>query len=208
MVLRPKPEKQEERERTRKALLQATVRLAAVHGFAGLGLREVSRGADIAPTSFYRHFGDMEELGLALIEERVGPVLASWADGLERGLDASRLGRALVGRALADVDAQPELLRFLLAERTGARASCRKALRAQLARLEDRLTDALAGAGLDGLPPFVAEALVTLLLDGCADALDREPAQRARAHDALCQKLDFLIARALQTAGVPPSENS
>lgn len=37
--------------------------------FSSLSLREVTRAAGIAPTSFYRHFDDMNDLGLALVEE-------------------------------------------------------------------------------------------------------------------------------------------
>src|ERR1700712_69266 len=97
MVLRAKPEKVEERERTRLALLRATLLLAAQHGFAGLGLREVARGAQIAPTSFYRHFADMEELGVALVEELVAPLLARWLAHMQEALrQESEPARSLV----------------------------------------------------------------------------------------------------------------
>lgn len=71
----PTLEKKEEKERVRAALLRAALHLGSLHGFAGLGLREVARQAGIAPTSFYRHFSDMQELGAALIREPVGSVL-------------------------------------------------------------------------------------------------------------------------------------
>jgi len=38
-------------------------------GFGSLSLREVTRSAGIVPTGFYRHFQDMDELGLALVAE-------------------------------------------------------------------------------------------------------------------------------------------
>ncbi|MDT1817911.1 TetR family transcriptional regulator, partial [Acinetobacter baumannii] len=37
--------------------------------FASLSLREVAREAGIAPTSFYRHFRDVDELGLTMVDE-------------------------------------------------------------------------------------------------------------------------------------------
>ena len=37
--------------------------------FASISLREVAKTAGVVPTSFYRHFGDMEELGLAMVDE-------------------------------------------------------------------------------------------------------------------------------------------
>ena len=38
-------------------------------GFGSLSLREVARCAGIVPTGFYRHFADMDALGLALVAE-------------------------------------------------------------------------------------------------------------------------------------------
>ena len=38
-------------------------------GFGSLSLREVAKTAGIVPTGFYRHFSDMDQLGLALVSE-------------------------------------------------------------------------------------------------------------------------------------------
>ena len=55
---------------TRQALLEATLRMVeAGKSFDGLSLREVTREAGIVPTAFYRHFQDMDELGLALVDD-------------------------------------------------------------------------------------------------------------------------------------------
>lgn len=43
--------------------------LSAERSFASLSLREVAREAGIAPTSFYRHFRDVDELGLTMVDE-------------------------------------------------------------------------------------------------------------------------------------------
>jgi TetR/AcrR family transcriptional regulator, fatty acid biosynthesis regulator len=56
--------------RTRENLMAAALRLIAQgRGFTSLGLREITREAGVVPASFYRHFKDMDELGLALVEE-------------------------------------------------------------------------------------------------------------------------------------------
>ena len=59
----------ERKQRTRESLLDAALTLMN-HGrsFTSLGLREITREAGVVPTSFYRHFKDMDELGLALVE--------------------------------------------------------------------------------------------------------------------------------------------
>lgn len=60
----------EQKLRTRRALLDGALQiLSPERVFSNLSLREVTRSAGIAPTSFYRHFDDMNDLGLALVEE-------------------------------------------------------------------------------------------------------------------------------------------
>ncbi len=59
-----------QKEETRQRLMTAAAaELALGRSFDTLSLREVAKLAGIAPTSFYRHFHDMEGLGMALIEE-------------------------------------------------------------------------------------------------------------------------------------------
>ena len=61
--------RQERKQRTRQALLDAALRLLENRSFDNLSLREVAREAGVVPTAFYRHFESMEELGLVLIDE-------------------------------------------------------------------------------------------------------------------------------------------
>jgi AcrR family transcriptional regulator len=63
------PTRQERKQRTRRALLDAALELLAEQSFSSLSLRQVTRAAGVVPTAFYRHFDDMEELGLVLIDE-------------------------------------------------------------------------------------------------------------------------------------------
>ncbi len=62
------PSRQEQKERTREAILNAALDLSRDHGFAQISLRQVARQAGVVPTAFYRHFDSMDELGLALVE--------------------------------------------------------------------------------------------------------------------------------------------
>jgi len=60
----------ERKQRTRDSLLDAALTLMAQgRSFTSLGLREITREAGVVPTSFYRHFRDMDELGLALVDD-------------------------------------------------------------------------------------------------------------------------------------------
>ncbi|MEH6493442.1 TetR family transcriptional regulator [Halopseudomonas sp.] len=54
----------------KRALMDAAVRLAASSRcITSLGLRELAREAGLNPNTFYRHFRDMDDLGLQLLRE-------------------------------------------------------------------------------------------------------------------------------------------
>jgi AcrR family transcriptional regulator len=198
MVFRATVEKKEEKERVRLALMRAALRLAAAHGFASLGLREVAREAGIAPTSFYRHFADMEELGMALIRELIG--------GVRRELGARALATpgaqavpVLIEAMLSSTARDTELMRFLVAERVGAFAGFRALLRSELAALAHALHTAYSGEALDAAspPPFRAEAAISLLFDACGRLLD----QPASEHRSLIEPLRQTMQNLLTSGG-------
>ncbi len=175
MVMRASPHKREEKERVRSTLLRAALGLAAAHGFASLGLREVSRAAGIAPTSFYRHFADMGELGIALIREHVEPLLHELADCMV-ARDPSASAHCLAQRLLRAVEQEPEVVRFMLAERSGASPTLRASLNGSLDTLAVRLQ---MGAKRSVVAQVAADIVLALLLDGLTRALDVQPPERA-----------------------------
>ncbi|MDD0974327.1 TetR family transcriptional regulator [Pseudomonas fontis] len=60
----------EQKLQTRQALLDAARHLMECgRGFGSISLREVAKSAGIVPTGFYRHFSDMDQLGLALVTD-------------------------------------------------------------------------------------------------------------------------------------------
>jgi len=69
----PEPAGKSARSRgnTRQYLIDAALlRIEAdKSGMAGISLREVTKAAGVSPTAFYRHFPDLEELGMAVLEE-------------------------------------------------------------------------------------------------------------------------------------------
>ncbi|MGW7003560.1 TetR family transcriptional regulator [Streptomyces sp. NPDC054933] len=69
---KPLGARQAQKLRTRQALLDAGLRLLEHQSLSSLGLRELSREVGVAPAGFYRHFRDMSDLGVALVEESFG----------------------------------------------------------------------------------------------------------------------------------------
>lgn len=58
-----------QKEKTSQALIQAALELCAEEGYASLSLRSVARKAGIAPTSFYRHFREIDEMGVEMVAQ-------------------------------------------------------------------------------------------------------------------------------------------
>ncbi|MFT4265412.1 MAG: TetR family transcriptional regulator [Nocardioides sp.] len=59
----------EGKERTRRAILDATLELTDGLPLAAVSLRQIAKAVGIVPTAFYRHFATMEDLGLTLVDE-------------------------------------------------------------------------------------------------------------------------------------------
>ncbi|TNM47188.1 TetR family transcriptional regulator [Nocardioides albidus] len=65
-----------QKERTRRAILDAALDLSASSTLVALSLRQVAKEVGIVPTAFYRHFPSIEDLGLALVEESLDTLRA------------------------------------------------------------------------------------------------------------------------------------
>src|SRR5665213_2140333 len=93
------------KELTRQALVRAALTLLTDNSFDSLSLREVTREAGITPTAFYRHYDDMEALGLSLVEESfesLGAMLKEARSQTSFDEDAIRRSLAVVVRHMHD----------------------------------------------------------------------------------------------------------
>ncbi|MCF6523080.1 TetR family transcriptional regulator [Streptomyces sp. JJ36] len=137
--------RQEQKERTRRALLAAALRRLEEQSLSSLSVREVTRAVGIAPAAFYRHFRDMSDLGVALVEEALGG-LHTVVRRILTELDDStaRIDRA-VELIAGHVRAHPAHIRFLARERHGGVRAVRQAIAAELDRFADEVAGALGG---------------------------------------------------------------
>lgn len=92
---------------TREKLMSAALELVGKgRHFASLGIREVTRQAGVVPTSFYRHFRSMDDLGLQLVDE-LGLVLRRMMrEARGNVLQADKLIEESVGIFVAHAHAQ------------------------------------------------------------------------------------------------------
>jgi AcrR family transcriptional regulator len=133
-----------QKARTRRALLDAGLRLLADKSLSSLGLREVTREVGVAPAAFYRHFRDISDLGVALVEDALGSlhtvVRAILSDDTE---DVARVERT-VSTIDAYVRRHPAHIRFVVRERHGGVQAVRAAIAAQIDRFADEVAEVLA----------------------------------------------------------------
>jgi AcrR family transcriptional regulator len=136
--------RQEQKQRTRRALLDAAVRLLENQNLSSLSLREVTRAVGIAPAAFYRHFRDMDDLGVALVEESLGNMLPLIREARLRHTDPNESARLSLELLVDYLDTHRGEFRIIAREKFGGVAPVRQAINAKLQRAAEELADDLA----------------------------------------------------------------
>lgn len=136
--------RQAKKLRTRQALLDAGLSLLEEQSLSSLGLREIAREVGVAPAGFYRHFRDMADLGVALVQESFGPLHA-----MVRAIRGEQAGSHEVidgtVAVIADhVRHHRAHFRFIARERHGGVAQVRAAIAGELSLFAEELANDLA----------------------------------------------------------------
>ncbi|GAB3046729.1 HTH-type transcriptional repressor FabR [Acinetobacter apis] len=129
---------------TKEELFQATLNLIGPQkSISSLSLREVAREAGIAPNSFYRHFRDIDELTIELIN-RAGLVLRQIIrEARLRATKQERIIRTSVEIFLQQLDADEGYLSLLLREGYTGSISYKQAVEQQLKFFQQELQEDL-----------------------------------------------------------------
>jgi TetR/AcrR family acrAB operon transcriptional repressor len=165
-------------EQTRRALLDAGLRVFGRQGYAATKLEDIAREAAVTRGAIYWHFGGKAELYQALLAERLGPANALLGEILSAEQPPLAKLRLLLVRALeyleedADYRAALELTLFKseatpeLAAGVAAKAQATRALRETLAKLVN--TGIAAGEIRPNAEPEAAALAAIGLLNGVA----------------------------------------
>lgn len=186
----------EQKELTRRTIVDAAFRLlSAEQSFANLSLREVAREAGIAPTSFYRHFKDMDDLGLTLVDEAgltLRQLMRQARARIEEG--GGSVVKTSVSTFMEFVETNANELRLLLRERSGTSRSFRLAVQRELQHFIEELAHYIESKthANHKLAYFEADALVTLVFNAGAEALDMNKVKRKDLADKVIQQLRFV----------------
>lgn len=165
--------------KTRQNILDAAVKVMNQdRGLSALSLREVAKEAGIAPTSFYRHFDTLEEMGLALIKNA--------GEALNQIIHDARLAQVesqqdLVQRIIhVTMDHFREngpLFRVLAREAMGSSRILRRAINKELLQIRAEITALVAEESKRHNrnitdPELIADAIMNVAFYTCVAAID------------------------------------
>lgn len=124
--------RQEQKEQTREALLDAALALSQDAGFAQVSLRQVAKAAGVVPTAFYRHFDSMEQVGLALVERSFATLRQLMRDAQSDPDLFTDLISSSIDILVTSVKENREHFAFVARERLGGSAAVRDAIQREL----------------------------------------------------------------------------
>ncbi len=195
---------------TKLELFQAALNLIGPQkSIASLSLREVAREAGIAPNSFYRHFKDIDELAIELID-RAGVVLRQILH--EARLKASKQNsiiRSSVEVFIEQLDTDEGNLSLLLREGYTGSTSYKLAVERQLNYFQQELQDDLIR--LERLnnsklahPDIVAKAITQLVFNMGAKVIDMPATERKETAEQTMTMIRMILegARHLDDAKI------
>jgi len=186
----------QQKEKTRRMIIDAAFRLLSQErSYSSLSLREVTREAGIAPTSFYRHFEDMEELGLTLVDEGGVALRQLMRKARQRIRDHGLVINTSVETFMEFIQNSPHVFRLLLRERSGTSLAFRKAVSRELQYFVVELADYIQHT--QSYPAeaakMQAEAMVVLVFNAGAEALDSNVAERKLLTLKAIAQLRFVV---------------
>ena len=195
--------RKEQKLKTRRTIIDAAFSLLDEDkGLSSVSLREVARKAGIAPTSFYRHFSDIDELGLTLVDEAGLALRQLMRQARIRIESGGSVIQTSVNTFMEYVSANNNVFRLLLREHTGTSQAFRAAVQREILYFVEELTDyTIATTKMSReMSGLQAEAMVRIVFSAGAEAIDATPEQVEIIGRRLETQLRFITIGALRLA--------
>lgn len=191
--------RQAQKNRTRRAILDAALtQLGQDKSFSQLSLREVTREAGIAANSFYRHFDNMHDLGLTLVEEAGVSLRQLLRKARERIGEPGTAIDTSIDTFMEFLLNYPNHFRLLLKEQTGNTEAFRLAIQKEFEHFSAELQDYLnlrsqeqQRKAIDA--DLIADAMVTLVFAMGSKALDASKPERLKLSEKCKIQLKLLM---------------
>lgn len=181
--------REEKKNLTRQSLIDAALGLVREgNNFASISLREVAKKSGLVPTSFYRHFSDMEELGLNVVDD-LGMVLRKMMRTTRQvdGYSTGQLYSAI--EVYVDFVCQHSGHFYFMSQcRTGGTTVLRQAIRNELKYFEHELScdtrstsllSAMSGSDRE----VMSQLIVSTVFEATIDILDLDHANINQKHE-------------------------
>jgi AcrR family transcriptional regulator len=164
--------------RTRRALMDAALDLMeAGRSFNSLSLREVAQAAGVAPATFYRHFRDMDEICLILVDDCGRSLRPLLREARVAGASYKDIIRESMLVYKKFVEENPRYFLIASGERHGGSPIMRAAIRQEVSRFIDEMAQDLTDLQL--LPKLkktairnVCDLVVNTMLSAASDIRD------------------------------------
>lgn len=183
----------------REDLIAAALKLVGPHrSVSTLSLREVAREAGIAPNSFYRHFRDIDELAIALIDLAGRSLRRIIGEARHRATAERSVVQTSIEAFMEQLNSDEKFLHILLREGTVGSEAFKQAVERELQSFEDELCrDLIRLAELNGTgiyrPSLVAKAITRLVFAMAETAMDQPPARQAELMEQMITMLRMII---------------
>jgi len=210
-------ESKKQKDKISQALIKAGLKLSAETGYASLSLRSVAREAGIAPTSFYRHFREIDEMGVEIVAQ-AKTVLSDWLTqarkkmtfpvnkktgspaGLEKAIEG--ITRPFVETFMTTAGKNQQLIHLFFQEKTGSSEELRDAIADALEQLTRDLTETLDHLSKTaqrplGDVPLIAKAMLTIVSSIGMEMLVRPEIKPGAASTRAIRKLNLLLLGAV-----------
>lgn len=150
--------RQERKLLTRQSLMNAALQwVEEGQHISGLSIREVAKRAGVVPTAFYRHFNDVDDLALNLVDELSKVLRQLMREVRQNRTDLQSLIRDSLARYCDYVFRHRVYFVFLSQAMTGGSAPIRQAIRSELQYFANELATDVRQLGL--LPQLDAAML-------------------------------------------------
>jgi AcrR family transcriptional regulator len=178
-------ERTEKKKAVRRNIVNAALHLCKDKGYSGVSLREITREAGIAAPSFYNHFTDLEDLGLAIIDE-AGLTLRQLLRRARKTVDQDE---TIIQRSVDTfnryLDANGEFFHFIVAERIGGIKPFKSAIEREISHIIEDVAESLEEEGRRknrpiAYPVYVADLIVSCVFNAGATSLHLSSTKRRK----------------------------
>ncbi len=188
-------------------LISAALKLVGPHrSISTLSLREVAREAGIAPNSFYRHFRDIDELAVALIELAGTSLRRILSEARQRASSERSVVQTSIEVFMEQLRSGDGFLPMLLREGKVGSAAFKQAVERQLCFFEEELKRDLirlehANDHKLDQPALAARAITRLVFTMASVAMDLPVTQQQQMMAETITMIRMILAGSRAMAG-------